>query len=173
MSLSEYTPEEAAEYVLKYIFQGRLNSGQMQNLSHEMQDEKMWEEYADLFLHEEFFNVGQLLYNAFNNKFPLPKALRIIIGISTKDVDDLNVFDSDTEMEVLKLLTQGMPEGTLIKRLFGDELKSGQFDEAKDIIWQINKEEARGNSLVFNIISSVYWLHDLKYFEPFKGELDV
>jgi hypothetical protein len=70
MSLSEYDPDEAAKYVLSYIFEGRLNSGQIHNLSHEMQDEKMWEEYADLFLHEEFFNVGQLLYQAFNGKFP-------------------------------------------------------------------------------------------------------
>jgi hypothetical protein len=171
MSLSEYDPDEAAKYVLSYIFEGRLNSGQIHNLSHEMQDEKMWEEYADLFLHEEFFNVGQLLYQAFNGKFPHPEALKFSILVSAKDVEDLEIFDTNLEMNLIELLVQGMPDSTLISRLFKDELQSGQLTQAKDIIWQVHKKEARGNSLSFDILSSTYWFHDLKYAETFECEL--
>jgi hypothetical protein len=62
IALSDYEPEEAAKIVLTYIFAGTLNAGQVNNLANEMLDEKMWEEYADLSLHEQFFSVSQLLY---------------------------------------------------------------------------------------------------------------
>ncbi len=171
MSLSDYDPDEAAKYVLSYIFEGRLNSGQIHNLSHELQDEKMWEEYADLFLHEEFFNVGQLLYQAFDGKFPHPEALRFSILITANEVEDLEIFDANLEMNLVKLLVQGMPENTLISRLYKDELASGRLEQAKDIIWQVHKKEAPGNALLFDIISSIYWFHDLKYVKTFEGEL--
>lgn len=171
MSLSDYDPDEAAKYVLTYIFDGRLNSGQIHNLSHEMQDEKMWEEYADLFLHEEFFNVGQLLYQAFDGKFPQPEALRFSILVSANEVEDLEIFDTNLEMNLIKLLVQGMPENTLISRLYKDELASGRLEQAKDIIWQVHRKEVRENALLFEIISSVYWFHDLKYVKTFECEL--
>ncbi|MCJ7468486.1 MAG: hypothetical protein MUO53_17535, partial [Maribacter sp.] len=76
MSLTDNEPAEAAKIVLEYLFKERLTPGQIDNLSNEMLDEKMWEEYADLSLHEEFFNAAQLLYEAFNGKFPHPEAVR-------------------------------------------------------------------------------------------------
>ena len=81
MALTDYEPEEAAEMVLSYIFKDRLNFKQIQNLSHEMLDEKLWEEYADLSMHEDFFNVGQLLYEAFDGKFPHPEAVRFQVKV--------------------------------------------------------------------------------------------
>jgi hypothetical protein len=74
-------------------------------------------------------------------------------------------------MNLIELLVQGMPDSTLISRLFKDELQSGQLTQAKDIIWQVHKKEARGNSLSFDILSSTYWFHDLKYAETFECEL--
>ena len=43
---------------------------QIDNLSNEILEEKLWEEYADLSLHEEFFAVHQLLYDAFEGTAP-------------------------------------------------------------------------------------------------------
>ena len=171
MSLSDNEPEEAAKIVLEYVFKDRFNEGQKHNLSHEMLDESMWEEYADLAEHEEFFNVHQLLYQAYNGKFPYPEAVQFKIQITTKNAEDLKVFDENSEPLIIRLLAQGMPENTIINRLFSENLKGGSFKEAKDIIWQLKKEKSTENSIVFEIVSSEYWFKDIKYANGFDADI--
>lgn len=171
LSLSDNEPDEAAKIVLEYIFGERLSKGQIDNISHEMMDEKVWEEYAELSMHEEFFNATQLLYQAFNGKFPYPEALRFKIKLTPKEKVGMKVFEKDTEVAVIRLLVQGMPKNTLINRLFDEQLEEGEFTDAKDIIWQYQKEVGEENSLIFEIISSTYWFRDLKYVETFEAVL--
>lgn len=170
MALTDYEPEEAAEMVLTYIFKDRLNFKQIQNLSHEMLDEKLWEEYADLSMHEDFFNVGQLLYQAFDGKFPHPEAVRFQVKVSVKKEAELAVFEDNTETPLIRLLVKGMPEKTLINRLFDEQLEGDTFTEAKDIIWQLKKEKGEDASITFDVISSEYWFHDFKYVEDFDAD---
>lgn len=171
LSLSDNEPEDAAEIVLKYVFKEELNSGQIQNLSHEIQNEKLWEEYADLSTHEQFFNVGQLLYDAYNGKFPHPEATQFGITVTTKNKEDFDSFDTNAEGILIRILVQGMPENTLLKRLFKDELEFGNFKQAKDIIWQLKIENQEENTLTFEIISSLYWFQDFKYAKPFEAKI--
>lgn len=173
MYLSENEPEEAASIILNYIFEERLNSGQKDNLSHEMLDEKMYEEYADISMHEEFFNVHQLLYKAYNGKFPNPEAVSFKIEISSKNIQSLSIFDERAEATLLRLLAQGMPKNTLINRLYDEQLETGDFSEANDIIWQLSKKSTETNSLVFSITSSSYWFKDLKYIEDFDAAINL
>ena len=79
--------------ILKYIFDERLNDGQIDNLSNEIRDEKIWEEYADLSLHEEFFNVTQLLYETYNGKFPFPEAVKFEFKVSTNKAVDFAILN--------------------------------------------------------------------------------
>lgn len=171
LSLSDNEPDEAAKIVLQYVFGERLNKGQIDNISHEMVDEKMWEEYAELSMHEEFFNATQLLYEAYNGKFPHPEAVRFKIKLSFKDKEHMKVFDKNTEAALIRVLVQGMPENTLIHRLFDEQLEDGDFTDAKDIIWQYKREAAEENSAIFEIISSTYWFHDFKYAEKCDAEI--
>lgn len=171
LSLSDNEPDEAAKIVLEHIFTERLNEGQIANLSHEMIDEKMWEEYAELGMHEDFFNATQLLYEAYNGKFPLPEAVQFQINITTKDARGMSILNHETEAALVRILVQGMPENTLINRLFDEQIEGGDFKDAKDIIWQYKKEETGGNTLQFSIISSSYWFRDFKYADAFEAEL--
>lgn len=171
LSLTDFEPTEAAEIVLKYLFKDNLSSSQIANLSHEMLHEKMWEEYADLSLHEQFFNVGQLLFQAFNGKFPQPEALRFKLELEAAKKEDMSVFKSDFEASIIRLLVGGMPKNTLLNRLFSEQLEGQAFPDAKDIIWQYNRESLGDKSMVIEVISSVYWFHDLKFTVPFEAEL--
>jgi len=103
MSLTDNEPEDAANIVLKYLFQGRLSSGQIDNISNEMLDEKMWEEYPALSLHEDFFNATSLLHNAFNGSFPTPKAVSFQVIVTAKDQTDLDVFSDNIETPLIRL----------------------------------------------------------------------
>lgn len=169
MSLTDNEPEDAAKIVLEYIFKDRLTKGQIENLSNEMLDEKMWEEYADLSLHEEFFNANQLLYQAFNGKFPQPEAVKFQVKVTANQKDGIMVFEDYPEAPLIRLLVSSMPQNTLIFRLFEEEVNGEQFKDAKDIIWQLEIERIDNQEMVFGIISSNYWFHDFKYVKAFEA----
>lgn len=173
MSLSDYEPEEAAVLVMTYVFGSKLSKGQITNLSHEMQEEKMWEEYADLSLHESFFNIGQLLYQAFDGTFPHPEAVSFQLKITAQHPNDVTIFDTDLEVHLIRLLSQGMPKNAKINRLFQDQLNGKEFAEAKDIIWQITKDRGVDGALIIKFISSLYWFEELKYTDGFESVLTI
>lgn len=169
MSLTDHEPEDAAKIVLAYIFNDRLNKGQIENISNEMIDEKMWEEYADLSLHEAFFNVNQLLYEAFNGKFPRPEAVKFQVKVTGTQKEGMRVFKAFPEAPLIRLLVGGMPQNTLIYRLFEEQVDGDQFTDAKDIVWQLNIEEIGDNEMLFDIISSSYWFQDFKYADAYEA----
>ena len=170
MSLTDYEPEDAAKIVLAYIFKDRLNKGQIENISNEMVDERMWEEYADLSLHEAFFNVNQLLYEAFNGEFPRPEAVNFQVKVTGTQKDGMEVLKDSPEAPLIRLLVAGMPQNTLIYRLFEEQVDGDRFTDAKDIIWQLKIEEIDGNERLFDIISSSYWFQDFKYADAFEAD---
>lgn len=172
MSLTDNDPEDAAKIVLKYLFPGRLNSGQIDNISNEMLDEKIWEEYPKLSLHEDFFNATSLLHDAFNGSFPTPKAVSFQVKVTAKDEADLEVFSDNVETPLIRLLAQGMPETTLINRLFDEKLIDGPFEEAADIVWQVTKAQ-KGVEISFDVISSLYWFQDIEEVGAFETELEI
>jgi len=170
MSIADNEPEEAAKLILGYVFKDRLNSGQIDNLSNEMREEKMWEEYAEIGYHEDFFNTGQILYDAFNGKFPHPEAVKFTAKISSKDLESILIDNKFSEAALLRLLAQGMPENTLINRLFTEQLSSDTFVEAENIIWQLKTEIQSDDTALVSVISSKYFFQDLKYVESFQGK---
>jgi hypothetical protein len=170
MSIADNEPEEAARLILGYMFSDRLNSGQIDNLSNEMREEKMWEEYAEIGYHEDFFNTGQILYDAFNGKFPHPEAVQFEVKITSDKLKDLLIEDKISEPALIRLLAHGMPENTLINRLFTEQLSSESFEEAENIIWQLKTEIQSDNSALVTVISSKYFFQDLKYVESFEAK---
>lgn len=170
MSLTDNEPEDAAKIVLEYVFKDRLTVGQINNISNEMLEEKIWEEYADLSTHEDFFNVNQLLYQAYNGKFPRPEAIKFQVRLTAKDTNSFSIFETFPEAPLIRLLVKGMPNNTLIYRLFEEQIEGKEFRDAKDIIWQFKMEYANDKEVLIDIISSAYWFHDFKYAESFEGE---
>ncbi|SHJ07168.1 hypothetical protein SAMN02745146_2187 [Hymenobacter daecheongensis DSM 21074] len=169
MALTDLEPTEAAELVLEYLFAEQLNAGQIQNLAHNMLTEKLWEENPELSQHQGFFKATQLLYEAYNGKFPRAEAVRFQVQLTAEAPDDLTMFSTQPEAPLLRLLAQGMPDNTLLKRLFGEQLAGTSFPEAKDIIWQLREVSRKANVLVFEVVSSAYWLDDFKYADTYEA----
>ncbi|MEH6769247.1 hypothetical protein [Maribacter arcticus] len=170
MSLTDNEPEDAAKIVLTYVFGDKLNKGQIDNLSNEILEEKLWEEYADLSLHEEFFAVHQLLYDAFEGTFPHAEAVSFQVKIQEMAKNGLSIFEDHPEAPLVRLMAGGLPDNSVINRLFNDKLEGEQFQEAKDILWQLKMAKNENNELVANVISSHYWFKDLKYVDGFEAE---
>jgi hypothetical protein len=169
MSLTDLEPTEAAQLVLGYLFADQLNAGQIENLAHQMLTEKLWEENPELGQHEGFFKATQLLYEAYNGKFPRTEAVQFQVRLNTEDPEALAVFDTQPEAPLLRLLAQGMPDNTLLKRLFSEQLAGTSFPEAQDIIWQLRTVEKADKTVVFEVVSSAYWLDDFKYADTYEA----
>ncbi|MCF0065275.1 hypothetical protein MUK70_05565 [Dyadobacter chenwenxiniae] len=166
MSLTDYEPEEAAKIVLDYTIAGRLTEGQIENLSHEILTEKLWEEYPELPLHPDLYRSTQLLYDAFNGKFPRAEAVQFTIEIN----GDVTIFEENPEAPIVRLLAAGMSDRSLIHRLFSDQLAGDLFAEARDILWQLKKVSGGENSVTYEIVSSAYWLDEIKYADSYDAE---
>jgi len=166
MSLTDNEPTESARIVLDYVIQDRLTDGQIENLSHEILTEKLWEEYPELTLHPDFFRATQLLYQAYNGKFPRAEAVQFQMKIT----GDVSIFEQNPEAPVVRLLAAGMSDHSLIHRLFSDQVEGTSFKEAESILWQLNTISKDTDSVTYEIVSSSYWLDEIKYADSYEAE---
>jgi hypothetical protein len=149
MAITDFEPEEAAEIVLTYKLNERLSAGQIQNIAHDMLEEKVAEQYADPSFHYDLFNINQLLFRAFKGKFPNTEASVIMIEAISNQNLELN-------KEVLtKALAQSLSESSIIQRLYEDQVMGlTDFGDAEKIIWLYNP---KGEN-TYEIITSRYWI---------------
>ncbi|MGJ8667436.1 MAG: hypothetical protein ACSHW7_13790 [Patiriisocius sp.] len=150
LAISDFEPPQAAEIVLAYKLSDHLNTGQIENLAHEMLLDKIAEEYPEIPLHYPLYNINQLLYKAYNGKFP--KTIASIIDIELSFEGEVTV-DKDI---MLRTLSDMLTERSLLKRLFSDKLDSEkELKIADGIIWELHK---KGENK-YQLVSSDYWFN--------------
>ena len=171
LALTDLEPAAAAETVLGYLVGDQLTKGQTEQLAHQMQTEKLWEENPKLELHQHFFNATQLLYDAYNGKFPHPQAVEFKVKITAAAPADLALLEHEPATALLRLLAPGLSDRALLHRLFGDQLAGGAFPEAASILWQLTPSDQTDTSVVYDIISSDYWLEDFKFADTYEATL--
>lgn len=169
MALTDLEPAAAAELVLDYLFADQLKDGQIDQLAHQMQTEKLWEENPKMELHQGFFNATQLLYEAYNGKFPHPQAVEFKVKVTAADPSGLAVFDHSPAAPLLRLLAPGMSDRALLNRLFSEQLAGPAFPDAPSILWQLVPSERTATSVVFDVVGSDYWLEEFKYADTYQA----
>lgn len=151
MAITDFEPNEAAAIVLTYKLSERLNEGQIDQVSNDMLLDKVSEEYPEIDLHYDLFNINQLLYKAYNGKFPNAKATVVDFSMVSKDGYDEEI----TKEIVLKSFNNGISDRNVIKRLFEEQLSTDkEFSEAEAVLWELNKKDETN----FTLITSEYWL---------------
>ncbi|MDI5887531.1 hypothetical protein [Flavobacterium yafengii] len=168
MAISDFEPKEAAVIVLEYKLSEHLNEGQIHQISNDMFLDKVCEEYPEIGLHSTLFHINQLLFKAYNGKFPNAKATIITVTIAS--------LESENEMHltkenVLKLLSKGLSDSNLIKRLFDHAMnENAPFPEAEDVLWDLSTVD----NLNYTITTSEYWLNkDDIIASEFEGVLEI
>lgn len=159
MAISDFEPEEAAAIILDYKLSDFLNENQIDQISNDMLLDKISEEYADISLHHELFNINQLLFKAYNGTFPNAKAT--VVEFEIHPNQDI------TKEVVLKAFGSTLSGSNVIKRLFSNHLDGKEnFDEADSIIWDL---KLTGNSN-YVFITSEYWMSKVEFS---KAEFDA
>jgi hypothetical protein len=163
MAITDFEPAEAAEIVLTYKLEDKLTAGQIQNIAHDMLEEKVAEQYADPSFHYDLFNINQLLFKAFKGKFPNTEASIIQMALTTDSPVDI-----DNEI-LTKALSQGLTERSIIQRLYEDQVMGRvDFGDAAKIIWTFTAKDEN----IYEIITSKYWV-DKEDFEMTEYEADI
>jgi len=170
MSLQDRRPEEAAELILKHDLGDRLRDGQIRNIASEMLDDKMWEEYSDMSLHERLFNVGSLLYEAFPRAFPEPDVVRVRLEVvAVNEAGRAELTRASRESFLVRLLADGMDAGSVLHRLFDEQLAGRPFPEAETIVWTARIDPVDERTAKVDVISSGYWLDALGGVESYES----
>lgn len=165
MAITDYEPNEAAAIVLDYKLSNHLNEGQIEQLSHEMLLDKISEEYPEINLHKDLFNINQLLYKAYNGKFHNTKATVVDFEITPLQNADATI----TKEIVLKCFAKNLDNHTVALRLFGDQVNAvDPFDEANDVIWELQKKDTH-----YSMTTSDYWMSKDEFLnEEFEATVD-
>ena len=139
MAMTDFEPAEAARLVLDYKLGEELSEGQIDQISNDMLNDKVCEEYPEMELQSALFHINQLLYKAFNGKFPSSSAT--IIECSITPLEKNNETTITKEM-ILRLFYDGLSNRNIVKRLFEEQMKGNEdFPEAENIIWDLKNPE--------------------------------
>ncbi|WP_231556160.1 hypothetical protein [Gillisia sp. Hel_I_29] len=134
MAITDFEPSEAAKVVLEYKLGDQLSDGQIEQISNDMLMDTVCEEYPDMDLQAPLFHITQLLFKAYNGKFPSSSATIINCSIISADTKDSSL----TKEEILRLFNDGLSDRNIVKRLFADQMEGKvAFPEAEDIIWEL------------------------------------
>ena len=171
LALSDLTVEDAAVNILELRLKEQLNKGQRQNLASELQDDRLWEEYSDIKLHQALFNVGCMLYWTFPKQFPTPDIVRITLKVIALNKESVLNLVKPVSSFLTRLLNDGMDEHNIIYRLFDENIKSDRFPESEHIIWKFEESgfAPEDNSNTFTIYTSWNWVDELKGVQGFES----
>lgn len=168
MGITDVEPHEAAEICLSYKLGEILTEGQIQNIALEMLKDRVAEEYRDTSLHYDLFNINQLLYKAYNGKFPNTEATIIEFSLSSSEGNFLDP-EFDIKEILIKSIKGGLKESSLVKRLYHRQLDAEvEFTDLKNIIWRFKKNSDKD----FEILTSRYLMEKNDFeFSEFESEI--
>jgi hypothetical protein len=117
MAITDFDPVEAAAILIDYKLSEVLTEGQTDHLSQEMFRVKVAENHSDIYIHKILFNINQLLYKAYNGKFPYTRANVIEFEMRPEHDEETEL----TKETVLKALSISLSESSLLNRLLKDQ----------------------------------------------------
>jgi len=139
MAISDFDPGEAAIIVLDYKLSNHLTAGQIEQISNDMLIDTVCEEYPEMELQSTLFHINQLLFKAYNGKFPSASATIIDCSITPLEK---NTDTKLTKEMVLRLFNNGLSDRNIIKRLFEEQMNQrADFPEAENIIWDLKTSD--------------------------------
>ena len=167
MAITDFEPSEAARVVLSYKLGEHLSEGQIDQISNDMLNDTVCEEYPEMELQAPLFHINQLMFKAYNGKFPSSSAT--IIECSITPLDENNETALTKEM-VLRLFNDGLSDRNIVKRLFEEQIKGNtDFPEAENIIWELQNPEKNqyrittsGNLIKKEEVISLEWESEIE-----------
>ena len=173
MALQDMETDAAADAVLAHKLGGRISSGARRNIVEDLlEDQRPWEEAADISLHAQIFAAAVLLHKALPSSFARPDMMQVILDITALTPAAKAILSSPPQAAfVTRLLADAMDAHSILERLFDEQLASHYFPEADAIIWlaEFGDQAPDGHSVKLVIYSSVHWLDAMESISAFES----
>lgn len=170
MSLNDFEHHESAQFLLTHIFKDEITEGKIEQLSHQMIENKLWEEHADSAYHRSLFDAYGLLREAYNGIFKEPTGVKFTVKISADSDDPFEIFDASPHAVIVRLLANGLKEAAILNRLYEEQIKGDSFSDAKNILWILKELDITEKERRYEITSSDLWFGELKDQETFEAK---
>ncbi len=171
--ISEQTPEVIAELLLSYKLKNYLSKGEIQKLSHEIQQVKISEEYPDIFIQRELFNINQLLFKSFKDGFPSCKAIQLDMTLKVIPITYMRDENWINEI-IIKALSSALGNQSAIAKLYHEDMiAKKRFPEASGILWKTEISKSMDGCFDIRLFSSEYWLHNLQTSAAYDTTIEV
>ncbi len=170
MSLNDLDADESARLLLAHIFKDQMTDGKIDQMSHQMVENKLWEEHADPAYHMSLFKAYGLLRKAYNGTFPEPTGVKFTIKITAKNKDAFEIFDASLDAVIVRLLANGLNESAILNRLFEEQISGEHFSGAKDILWILKELSKTEKEHQYEITSSSLWFGELEDVTRFEAD---
>jgi hypothetical protein len=161
MSLNDAEHHESAKFLLTHIFKDEITEGKIDQLSHQMVENKLWEEHADAAYHRSLFNAYGLLRKAYNGIFKEPTGVKFTIKITANKNESFEIFDTSLHAVIVRLLSNGLNETAILNRLYEEQLSGKNFPDAKNILWILKEISTTAEERQYEITSSDLWFGEL------------
>lgn len=175
MSLNDFEHHESAKFLLAHIFKDEITAGKIDQLSHQMIENKLWEEHADSAYHWSLFKAYGLLRKAYNGIFKEPTGVKFTIKITTNTKELFEIFDLSLHAVLVRLLSNGLTETAILNRLYEEQISGEKFPDAKNILWLLKEISRTEQERRYEITTSELWFGELEAGMSFdaKAHADV
>ena len=170
MSFNDFEPDESAKLLLTHIFKGEITEGKIDQMSHQMVDNNLWEEHADAAYHLSLFNAYGLLREAYNGTFTEPTGVKFTIKVTAAKTDSFEIFEPSLDAVIVRLVSNGLHESAILNRLFEDQISGDNFPEAKNILWILKELSTTDTERQYEITSSDLWFGELEDVTSFEAD---
>lgn len=170
MSLNDFKHHESAKFLLTHIFKDEITEGKIEQLSHQMVENKLWEEHSDSAYHWSLFNAYGLLRHAYNGIFKEPTGVKFTIKITANKKDSYEMFDSSLHAVIVRLLSKGLDKDAILNRLYEEQIKGDSFPDAKNILWKLKEISSTEKVRQYEITSSDLWFGELEEIGSFDAK---
>ena len=174
MALSDLEPHEAGVAVLRTVFGNRMSAGVRANLASDLQEDRPWEEFADLSFQAGIFTATVLLQKALPKMYGIPDATLADCALRATTDKDAKLVANLPNDQLLRALAPGLGARSIVTRLYEEGMRGGPFPEAEHIIWRRNLREDPDDPrrVLLTIIGAHSFLAGLKDASPWQAEID-
>lgn len=169
MSLNDLEPHESAKLLLTHVFGNAITEGKIDQISHQMVENNLWEEHADPAYHMSLFNAYGLLRQAYQGIFAEPTGVKFTIKITANREDSFEIFDTSPHAGIVRLISNGLSESTILNRLFEEQISGEKFPAAQNILWILREISQTKKEHQYEITSSYFWFGELEEVNSFEA----
>ena len=175
MALGDLEPDDAGAAVLRAVFGDELKAGQRASIAADLEEDRPWEDHADLSKQAGIFTATVLLQQALPRRFGVPDAARVEVAFRAPNAGDAAELLRAAPPVILRALAPGLGPRAIVNRLYEEGVGGAAFPEAATILWRCDRrpDPADPCRVIAEIHGAQSFLGPLAAAEPWECRVDL